>query len=194
MAQKTPNSITSDKSEHKDIIKQKKKGNYESGVYRKKCAADFLFFPWPANKKFFDRLAEDYLQWALTLSEKISSGQFDPNVKCHSLTPGEFLQESGIPDQTFRTWLKKDDALLLNEVHQTVKNILGRIRENLALFDKANANHIRATLGFYSQEYKEEREWLSKIANNNDDSLKSVTLEIPCYKEHKNESRDENKA
>lgn len=193
MKQTSHNSTSSKKTQKKiDAKNTIAKRPYNKGTYREKSASDFLFFPWPANKKFFDKLAEEYLFWALDLCDKIKSEEFDPAKNWHSLTYGEFCQQKGIPDPTFRGWLDKEDAFLLNHVHKTVKNILGRLREHMALFDKANANHIRNTLGQYSQEYRDEREWLSKLQNSQNDAS-NVVVESPCYKEHKDECRDENK-
>lgn len=193
MKQKSHNSTSHNSVQKSGSIKEKKRSKKDLGPYREKYASDFLFMPWPPNKKFFDKLAEDYLNWALDLSRKIRSGELDPSEKLHSLTTGHFLEEAGIPDSTFDDWLQMDDSLLLRKSHQTVKRILGRIREGLALFEKADATHIRATLGRYSNEYKEEREWLANLSNEHN-TLGNVVVELPCYKEHKNECRDENKA
>ncbi len=167
---------TAKKAQETSRRPRKKQCTYESGSYRQKIASDFLFMPWPANKKFFDRLAEDYLEWALNLAAKVRSKEFDPAENLHSLTVGEFFEQAGIPDVTFRSWLKQDDAAVLNEAHHTVKNILGRLRESMALFNKADAVHIRTTLGNYSQEYRDEREWLSKLADSNHAAKGTITI------------------
>lgn len=160
---------------------KKKQSSYESGAYKIKYAADFLFMPWPVNKHFLDKLAEDYLNWAVTLAHKINTNEIDPKNTWHSLTKRQFLYENGIPSATFALWLKREDAEMLRVAHEEVIGILGCLREAAALWDRGNASHIRNTLGQYSEEYRKEREWLSRLSPSEDGekSRSTIIVNIP---------------
>lgn len=164
-----------------------------SGSYIKKYEEHF-FYMRPPDKKFFDTLAEDYLSWALKLSEDIYSGELKPDIKWHPLTCEYFVISNGINVSTWGSWLKDNDqADSLRSAHGQVLSILGNIREAAALWNHGNAGHIQKTLGHYSKAYRQEQERLSNLNVDDKDHTKRATI-IVNIPEVRSESGNSNMA
>lgn len=178
-AQKKSLKRTADNTIQK-IKKSRIKGPRKKGSYIKKYEENFFFMTCPPNKKFFNKLAEDYLNWALELAEQIYSGELDPSKTWHPLTVEYFVVSNGFPLKTWDNWLNSQEAEELRKAHEQVITLLGNLREAAAMWNKGNAGHIAKTLAHYSKVYRQEQERLSAL-NNPEDTKGRLVIEVEKF-------------
>jgi hypothetical protein len=101
--------------------------------------------------KFLDQLAEDLIDWAR---------------KDDSLKFFQFLDDIGVNDTLFRSWMARNDNL--KEAHAWTIRLLGNRRELGAMTGKYREKMVMHTMHQYDPEWKQADEWhFSKLKDAN---------------------------
>jgi hypothetical protein len=118
----------------------------------------------PVSELFLDRLGEDLLLWAKQET---------------SLNLGDFFNAKHIYPTTYARW-RKVHPFFDERVH-LAKFMLGVRRERGAILKKYDSGIIRESMPMYDPEWKELKEWATKLAKL-EQQQEDILLKLESYK------------